>query len=93
MGLFNSDTKTNPYSDAEERMHHKMMKAEGSNPDETFVRKMIEHHRGAIEMGQIHHQHGSDPELHAMVDKSKQEQEKEIAELESWLSRHGGGSQ
>ena len=93
MGLFSSDTNDNLYSDAEKRMQHSMMKAEGSDPDETFVRKMIEHHRGAIEMGQVHHEHGSDPELHAMVDKSRQEQEKEISELEGWLSRHSGTNQ
>ena len=89
MGLFSSDTKTNPYADAGERMHHKMMKAEGRNPDETFVLKMIEHHRGAIEMGDIHMQQGSDPQLHEMVRKSRQQQEKEIGELQSWLRSKG----
>lgn len=89
MGLFSSDTKINPFADAEERMHHKMMKAEGDTPDETFVRKMIEHHRGGIEMGQIHMEEGSDPMLHDMVRKSMAHQEKEIQELESWLSSKG----
>lgn len=88
MGILSSDAKSNPYSDAEERMHKNMTNAQGGDADETFVRKMIEHHKGAIEMGQIHHQEGSDSELRAMVEKSRKEQEKEISELEDWLSRH-----
>jgi uncharacterized protein (DUF305 family) len=89
MSLFSSDTKTNPFADAEESMHHKMMKAEGETVDETFVLKMIEHHRGGIEMGGIHMEEGSDPTLHDMVRKSMAHQEKEIQELESWLSNKG----
>lgn len=90
MGLFSSDTKTNPFADSEESMHHKMMNAEGGSVDETFVKKMIEHHRGAIDMGEIALQHGSDQELKSMIQKSTAQQEQEIQELRSWLSRHGG---
>ena len=93
MGLFSDDTKTNPFAEAEERMHHNMMKAEADTPDETFARKMIEHHKGAIEMGQIHMQEGSDPMLHQMVRKSKEQQEKEIGELAAWLREKGNESQ
>lgn len=87
MGLFSSDTKTNPFKDAEETMHHNMMNAEGDSVDETFVRKMIAHHQGAIDTGEILMREGSDPELKQMVQKSSQEQQKEIEELRSWLSR------
>src|SRR5262245_65248060 len=38
---------------SEMAMHEKMMKAKGANASETWVRKMIEHHRGAIAMSQI----------------------------------------
>ena len=89
MSLFSSDTKTNPYADAEKRMHHAMMEAEGADADQTFVLKMIEHHRGGIEMGQIHMEEGTDPMLHEMVNKSMAHQEKEIQELESWLRNKG----
>lgn len=89
MGLFTSDTKTNPFKDAEERMHEKMMSAEGNSVDETFVLKMIAHHQGAIDTGEILLREGSDSELKSMVEKSAQEQRKEIQELQSWLSRNG----
>ncbi|OYX46296.1 MAG: DUF305 domain-containing protein, partial [Sphingomonas sp. 32-66-10] len=42
-----------PFMPAEMAMHEKMMKAKGANASETWVRKMIEHHRGAIAMSQI----------------------------------------
>ena len=93
MGLFSDDTKTNPFADAEERMHDSMMKAEGGTADETFVRKMIEHHRGGIEMGRIHMEEGSDPGLHEMVRKTMQHQDKEIQELQAWLRDKGKETQ
>lgn len=89
MGLFSSDSKTNPFAEAEERMHHHMMKAEGDTVDETFVRKMIAHHQGAVETSQILLQQGSDPQLKQMVEKSVSDQEKEIRELQSWLQTNG----
>lgn len=92
MGLFTKDT-VNPFKEAEERMHQKMMKAEGQSPDETFVRKMIEHHRGGIEAGEILLQEGSDEQLKKKVRESMQHQEKEIGELQSWLGEHGHGQQ
>ena len=92
MGLFSSDTKTNPFKDAEERMHEKMMSAEGDSVDETFVLKMIAHHQGGIDAGEILLSEGSDPELRTMVQKSSEHQKKEIEELQQWLSRNGSPS-
>jgi uncharacterized protein (DUF305 family) len=89
MGLFSSDTKTNPFKDAEERMHEKMMSAEGNSVDETFALKMIEHHQGGIDAGEILLSEGSDPELKLMVQKSSEHQRMEIEELRTWLSRRG----
>jgi len=42
-------TAANSYTQSEMRMHEKMMKAAGADPSETWVRKMIEHHRGAVD--------------------------------------------
>lgn len=82
-------TPANPYSEAEIQMHERMMQAIGADPDETFARKMIEHHRGALEMSRILAARGSDRELRAMAMRSSAQQRREIAELESWLRRHG----
>lgn len=43
-------TAANPYAPGEMKMHERMMSAMGADASETWVRKMIEHHRGAIEM-------------------------------------------
>jgi uncharacterized protein (DUF305 family) len=87
------NTAANPYAEAEMRMHQRMMQAMGSNPDETWARKMIEHHRGAIETGNILLSKGSDQQLKAMARKSIAEQQKEIDELQKWLRTHGKNTQ
>src|SRR3546814_8328809 len=46
-------TAANPYGPAEMKMHQKMMGAVGPNASETWVRKMIEHHRGGVETSRI----------------------------------------
>ena len=42
-----------PYSEAEARMNDAMMAAVGVNVGDSWVRKMITHHRGAIEMSSL----------------------------------------
>ena len=49
---------------------------------------MIPHHQGAIDMAKVELQHGMDPELKAMAEKIIADQEREIAELKEWLSKH-----
>ena len=83
------NSAANPYAEAEMRMHERMMSAMGGNADETWALKMIEHHRGAVETGQILQSAGSDPALKAMARKSMAEQQKEIAQLHAWLRQHG----
>ena len=71
-------------------MHQAMMRADDADPDRAFALKMIEHHKGAIGMGNVLMKHGDDAELKRMAEKSGAEQKKEIGELEAWLDRHGG---
>lgn len=87
-GQMMHNTPANPYAEAEMQMHQRMMRSMGANPDETWARKMIEHHRGAIEMSRILAARGSDRELRAMAQRSSSEQRREIQELEAWLNRH-----
>ena len=39
-----------PFAQAEMQMNERMMAAVGANASETWTKKMIEHHRGAIAM-------------------------------------------
>jgi uncharacterized protein (DUF305 family) len=68
-------------------MHDEMQAAEGSNIDETFPRKMIAHHKGAIEMSQVLFDQGSDPQVREMAQKAIAEQTKDIRELVQLLGQ------
>lgn len=85
-------TPANPYAEAGMDMHHKMM-VTGADASETWTRQMIEHHRGAIAMSKIAVTKAGDKETRAMAEKTITMQEKDIAELESWLKRHGKSAQ
>lgn len=82
------NTPANPFAEAEMRMHQRMMAAAGEGPDETWVRKMIEHHRGAVETARILLSNGRDRDAMRMARESIASQEREIAELQAWLRRH-----
>ena len=83
------NTAANPYARSEMQMHGKMMKAVGADPAETWTRKMIEHHRGGVEMSKIAVAQARDKETRDMASKTMAMQNKEIAELQGWLKRHG----
>lgn len=78
------------YMKSMQDMHQKMMAAEDADPDRAFALKMIQHHQGGIDMARIVQQHGDDAEIKKMAQKTADMQRKEIAELQSWLDRHGG---
>ena len=55
------------------------------DPDTAFVRGMIPHHQGAIDMARIVQQHGDDPQTKAWAEQIIAAQEREIVEMEAWL--------
>lgn len=64
------------------------------NPDNDFAVLMKAHHMGGLEMAQAEIANGTDPEMKAMAQKMLDAQQKEIAELNTFLSgheAHGGG--
>ena len=71
----------------------KAMQSSG-NPDNDFASMMKIHHMGALQMAQLEVAQGQDAELKAMAQKMIDAQQKEIAELNTFLSghqAHGGG--
>ncbi len=74
------------YQPAEMQMHTAMMAAKGATIDETWMRKMIEHHRGAVAMSDVVLSQSPPAAVRAMAQKTKSDQTKEIAHLEAMLS-------
>lgn len=78
---------------AEMAMHDKMMAAKGADDGETWTRKMIEHHRGALTMSQIALKESDDPMVRQMAQKTIDMQTKDIAELNKMLTDKGLAAQ
>lgn len=86
-------TAANPYGPDMMRMNERMMAAMGADAGETWVRKMIEHHRGAIAMSQTALRHTQNAEIRREAQKTIASQEREIATLNAMLRRMGKGPQ
>src|SRR3546814_20176732 len=56
-------TPANPYPPAEMKMHRAMIGAVGRDATETWVRKMLEHPRGALDMYQLVLRHPRDAQV------------------------------
>ena len=80
---------SNPYMASEMEMHDKMMAAQGANAAETWTRKMIEHHKGALTMSQVALKETDDAMVRQMAQKTIDMQTKEIAELQKMLTDEG----
>jgi uncharacterized protein (DUF305 family) len=84
-----------PFTPSEDKMHRDMMQATGADVQETYARKMVAHHRGAVEMSEVVLRENPDAELRAMAEKTIADQTREIAMLEDWIAKRpatGGAS-
>jgi uncharacterized protein (DUF305 family) len=76
----------NLYQSAMEHMHQMMMAAKGADVSETFMRKMVEHHRGAVAMSDIALANGVSGALRQQVQKTRDDNKKEAAMLQAMLA-------
>ena len=85
-GISGGSGPANPFQEAEARMNERMMAVSGATRSETWVRMMIEHHRGAAEMANILARQGGDPEVVAMARRTAEKQNRDIVQLERLLT-------
>lgn len=80
---------TEAFMAANARMHGAMDIPFTGNADADFLRGMIPHHQGAVDMAKIVLEHGQDPEVRKLAEAIIAAQEAEIAWMTRWLADHG----
>jgi uncharacterized protein (DUF305 family) len=80
---------TKGYREANTKMHRDMDIVYSNDADVDFVRGMIPHHQGAIDMAKVALQHAKDEQIRKWATDVIREQEREIAEMQDWLKKRG----
>lgn len=80
---------TRAFKEANMKMHKEMDIPYSGNPDVDFVRGMIPHHQGAIDMARVVLAHGKDPQIRKLAESVIRDQEKEVAQMREWLKKNG----
>jgi uncharacterized protein (DUF305 family) len=81
---------TKAYMAAMEAMHRPMIEGvKDADADVAFVKGMIPHHQGAIDMAQVVLQHGKDEQVRKWATDVIREQQREITEMQEWLKTRG----
>ncbi len=80
---------TKAYMEANAAMHTGMAIPFTGNADVDFIRGMIPHHQGAVDMAKIVLEHGTDPEVRKLAEAVIAAQQVEIAWMTEWLAKNG----
>jgi uncharacterized protein (DUF305 family) len=85
----NDTPSTAAYKAANHQMHVGMDIKFSGDADVDFVKGMIPHHLGAVDMAKVVLKHGKDPELKKLAAEIVVAQDKEIAFMQAWLKAKG----
>lgn len=77
------------YEAVNEKMHKAMAVELTGDADLDFIRGMIPHHQGAVEMARVVLEHGKDPAVRKLAQAVVAAQEQEIDVMQRWLSERG----
>ena len=78
------------FMEANTKMHEMMAIEFTGNADVDFIKGMIPHHQGAVDMAKIVLEHGTDPEVKRLAEAIIAAQEVEIKWMTEWLAKNGG---
>lgn len=78
------------FAEANAKMHKDMDIVFSGNTDVDFVRGMIAHHQGAVDMAKVELQYGKDDAIRKLAEDVIKAQEAEIKMMKEWLAKNGG---
>jgi uncharacterized protein (DUF305 family) len=79
--------ESDPYPASEMKMHEAMTSAVGADVSDTWVRKMIEHHKGAIGMAKLELARGYDSRVLPIARRLIAKQQQEVGELQALVQK------
>jgi len=80
---------TKAYRAANDKMHAGMDLEFSGDADVDFLRGMIPHHQGAIDMAKVVLEHGKNARARKLAEEIIRAQEREIADMRKWLKEMG----
>lgn len=79
---------TKEFKSSMDIMHEKMMMTYSGDADVDFIKGMMPHHQGAIDMAKIELKYGKDAEVKKLAEDIIKAQETEITFMKGWLAKH-----